>query len=126
MKLFCRFILIIFMFCITLGANAFCIENNFIKLKSIDAIYSYQNYHHDILNSKDSGQIIEFIQKNDTISSFQRKNDNRSDGNLNKLSFFIGNIIRQVISYNYNKSFLDNKSKVNFSVILSSILPNAP
>lgn len=117
---------IFLMFMVTVCANAFCGDVSVAELKSIDTISAIQNHSCDVLTAKSGENIVQCIQRNDSILINNKKSDDSNNGGLNSLLFGNTNQFNELLAYVYNQSFLHNKSKVHFSVILSEIQPNAP
>lgn len=126
MKYLCRIMFIFLMFMVTVCANAFCGDISVAELKSIDTIAAIQNHNCDALTAKNNETIAQCIQRNDSILINNKKSDDSNNGNLNNLLLGNTNQFNELLAYIYNQSFLHNKSKVHFSVILSEIQPNAP
>lgn len=114
------------MFMVTVCANAFCGDVSVAELKSVDTIAAIQNYTCDALTAKSGETIVQCIQRNDSILINNKKSDDSNNGNINNLLLGNVNQFNELLAYIYNQSFLHNKSKVHFSVILSEIQPNAP
>ena len=126
MRHLCRFIIIIFMFFISLAANAFESQSVISFSKHTDTISAIQYNDYDILYSKNSVSVIKNVERQDSISIKNKESDNFSDGGLNNFLLSHSSQFSELLAYIYNQSFLHNKSKVHFSVILSEIQPNAP
>lgn len=126
MKYISRLILIIFLFLITISANAFWKDSSSLEIKTVDSISSINVLHQDYICAKNGESYILSDQRNDGLFVTGRKTDNSFDNSIN--SFLFGNTeqFENLLSYLYNQSFLHNKSKVHFSVSLSEIQPNAP
>lgn len=114
------------MFFITLSVSAFCVDSSFVEKKTVDTISSINVLHQDCIAAKSSESVISAMQRNDGLFIGNRKTDNMFDNGLNNAVFGNSNQLEDLLAYIYNQSFLHNKSKVHFSVILSEIQPNAP
>lgn len=125
MKLISRIILLFCIFFITLSANVFCSSCDSYLPKNIDTISAVKYYNYDLINSKDNESVLSNINRNDsTISNNKDSNDYYSglfNKNPNKDKQF-----KELLSYLYTISYLDNKTKISFLSLLSEIHPNAP
>ena len=126
MRNMCRFIIILCMFFISLSANAFCMDVSHYEKKQVDTISAIRHYNQDFLNSQNNNSVIKNISRNESISVNNRRNDNSLDNGISKVYLENQSQFVALISYLYNQSFLHNKSKVHFSVLLSEVCPNAP
>ena len=126
MRNVCRFIIVLCMFFISLSANAFCTDVSVIEKKQADTISAIRHYNQDFLNSEDNHSVIKNIPRNDKISVNNRKGDNSLDNGFSKGYIENTSQYQALLEYLYNQSFLHNKSKVHFSVLLSEVRPNAP
>ncbi len=126
MKYISRLILIIFLFLITISANAFLSDFSSLEIKTVDTISSISVLHQDYIGVKIGESYSLTTQKNDGLFVNGRKSDCSFDNSFSNC--LLGNTeqYRSLLSYLYNQSFLHNKSKVHFSVSLSEIQPNAP
>lgn len=114
------------MFFISLSANAFCTDVSVLEKKQADTISAIRHYNQDFLNSEDNHSVIKNIPRNDTISVSNRRSDNSLDNGMSKTFIETQSQYQALLEYLYNQSFLHNKSKVHFSVLLSEVSPNAP
>ena len=126
MRNICRFIIVLCMFFISLSANAFCTDISVSEKKHADTISAIRHYNQDFLNTEDNHSVIKNIPRNDTLSVSNRKGDNSLDNGMSKTFLETQSQFQALLSYLYNQSFLHNKSKVHFSVLLSEVRPNAP
>lgn len=114
------------MFFVTLSLNAFVVDTSLVTNKTVDTISSVNLVHQDYIAAKDSESVISALQRSDDLFISHRKTYNSFDSGLNNSVLGNSNQFENILAYIYNQSFLHNKSKVNFSVLLSEIHPNAP
>ena len=126
MKYISLLILIIFLFLITISANAFWKDSSSTEIKTVDSIYSINVVHQDCICTQSAETYILTNQRNDGIFVNGRKTDTSFDNSTNGIFSENTEQFENLLSYLYNQSFLHNKSKVHFSVSLSEIQPNAP
>lgn len=113
------------MFFISLAANAFDSQANSIILKHTDTISAVQCNDYDVLYSRNSASILQNVVRNDSININNKESDNSYDGGLKHLQTPVSQF-ENLLSYIYTQSFLRNKAKVSFHIVLSEIQPNAP
>ena len=80
----------------------------------------------DIINSKHTETVFQISQRNEGFSIGIRKNASNFDVNPNHFFNVIPPQIVSLLNYIYTLSYLENISKVIFSILFNEILPNAP
>ena len=126
MKILSRITLLFFIFVIIIGTSATCSENVNYNIKYKDTISAVKYFDHDLLNSKNNDYIFLYFTRHYSLNVNNKKTDNSNDSGNN---YFIPNQTEQqvnLISYIYNNSYLNNKTKVSFKTLLSEVHPNAP
>ena len=126
MKLLSRITLLFCIFIIIIGTSAFCSENHTYNIKCQDTISAARYFDNDLLCSKNNDYIFQNITRHDSLNINNKKTDNYNDTGNN---YFISSQTEQqvnLISYIYNNSYLNNKTKVSFKTLLSEVHPNAP
>ncbi len=114
------------MFVISLSANVFAGEINDIK-ENVPVISAIKQVSpDDILNSKHEDSVIQNISRNGSAVIGIRKMNTVFDCGASNFVNVIPLQFTNLLSYIYSLVYLENKSKVNFSLIFSEVLPNAP
>lgn len=80
----------------------------------------------DIINSKQNETVFQISQRNEGFSIGIRKSGNNFDVNPNHFFNIIPSQIVSLLNYIYTLSYLENISKVIFSILFNEIFPNAP
>lgn len=114
------------MFVISLSANVIAGETNDIK-DNIPVISAVKQINpDDILNSRHEDSVIQNILRNGSAVLGIRKMNTSFDCGASNFVNIIPLQFTNLLSYIYSLAYLENKSKVNFSLIFSEVLPNAP
>lgn len=123
MKLVYRAVFIFCIFLVTLCANAFC-EFSDTKIYQKEALI----YSADILNTDIINDGREEIANTQILNGSISANKNNSSNSFNSGNFvqISQKQLQKLLSYLYSKSYLDNKQKINLSVLSFQIRPNAP
>lgn len=126
MKTLCRIFFIFFTFIVFSCTNVFADETCDIKenISVISAVKQIDT--DDILNSKNDESVLQNISRNGSAVFGIRKSNISFDFGPNNFINVIPAQFINMLNYIYSLAYLENKSKVNFSLIFSEVLPNAP
>lgn len=126
MKFLLNLIFIFFVFLITLSSNIFA-DTQVINEKSAHINQINQYFQSDVLSSSGSEYIIQTIKNgSEFLINHKKSNGLFGSGFNNEFILLYTGQLKKLLSYIYNQSYLQYKTKVIFIILLSEIFPNAP
>lgn len=125
MKLVYKAVFIFLIFILTFLAGVFCADINQNHTQDTGSvIYSLNLVDNNIFNKNNEQTIsARIVQGNISINN---KTNGSNSSNFNAFAQTSNRQHKNIISYIYHKTYLDNKEKIEFSPLLSQIFPNAP
>lgn len=107
-------------------SSVFAEETNDIKenIPIISAVKQFEES--DVLNSKDDETVLQNVIRNGNAVFGIRKSNTSLDFGANNFINIIPLRFSGLLNYIYSLAYLENKSKVCFSLIFTEVLPNAP
>lgn len=126
MKIIPNILITFLIYIVTICANAFCDEFSAVDtIKRTDTVFSFTQHKTDFVATKNNETITQTAGKDETLN-LNNKFSGNTDGNWGNCFFFYNSQFKKILNYLYTLSFLEIKSKIRFSQILTEIFPNAP